>query len=157
METTGLKPKQHEMVSIGWVPVINNRVQLQDAHYVLIKGVDVGDSAIIHHLRDSDLEQGCELEEAIEMLTAALRGKALLAPFAPIETASYSHGRTSPWGKEPRPRVVETSALERRRMERMSTSPRGEDLRLSRVRARYGLPNYRNPNALTDAIACAEL
>ena len=62
METTGLKPKQHEIVSIGWVPVINNRVQLKHAHYVLIKGVDVGDSAIIHLLRDSDLEQGCELE-----------------------------------------------------------------------------------------------
>src|SRR5699024_11395412 len=102
METTGLKPKQHEMVSIGWVPVINNRVQLKDAHYVLIKGVDVGDSAIIHHLRDSDLEQGCELEEAIEMLTAAVRGKALLAHFAPIETAFYSHACKKLWGKEPR-------------------------------------------------------
>lgn len=157
METTGLKPKQHEIVSIGWVPVSNNRVQLKDAHYVLIKGVDVGDSAIIHHLRDSDLEQGCELEEAIEMLTAALRGKALLAHFAPIETAFYSHACKKLWGKEPQLQVVDTFALERRHMERMSTFPRGEDLRLSRVRARYGLPNYRNHNALTDAIACAEL
>ena len=69
METTGLEPKQNEIDSICRVPDINNRVQLKHAHYVLIKGVDVGDPAIIHHLRDSDLEQGSELEEAIEMLT----------------------------------------------------------------------------------------
>ena len=111
METTGLKPKQHEIVSIGWVPVINNRVQLKDAHYVLIKGVDVGDSAIIHHLRDSDLEQGCELEEAIEMLTKALRGKALLAHFAPIESAFYSHACKKLWGKEPQLQVDRKSVV----------------------------------------------
>jgi DNA polymerase-3 subunit epsilon len=41
-------------------------------------------------------------------------------------------------------------------MERMGTYPRGEDLRLARVRQRYGLPDYHNHNALTDALACAE-
>lgn len=42
-------------------------------------------------------------------------------------------------------------------MERMGTYPRGEDLRLPRVRQRYNLPTYANHNALTDAVACAEL
>ncbi|MGO3876953.1 MAG: exonuclease domain-containing protein [Corynebacterium sp.] len=157
METTGLKPKQHQIVSIGWVPIANNRVQLSGAKYVLIKGVEVGNSATIHHLRDSDLENGCMLEEAMEMLTKDLMGKAMLAHFAPIETAFYSHACKQLWGKEPQLQVVDTFALERRHMERMSTLPRGEDLRLSRVRSRYGLPNYRNHNALTDAMACAEL
>lgn len=91
METTGLKPKQHQIVSIGWVPIVNNRVQLSGAKYVLIKGVEVGNSATIHHLRDSDLENGCMLEEAMELLTKDLMGKAMLAHFAPIETAFYSH------------------------------------------------------------------
>lgn len=157
VETTGLKPKKHDIVSIGWVPVRGNRVHLKEAQYVLIKGVEVGESATIHHLRDSDLEQGCELEEGIDKLTADLRGKAMLAHFAPIETAFYSYACKKLWGKEPQLEVVDTFALERRHMERMGTYPRGEDLRLSRVRARYGLPNYRNHNALTDAIACAEL
>ena len=141
METTGLKPRQHQIVSIGWVPIINNRIQLGGAKYVLIKGVDVGDSATIHHLRDSDLENGCGLAEAVEMLTEDLKGKALLAHFAPIETAFYSHACKKLWGREPDLQVVDTFALERRHMERMSTYPRGEDLRLSRVRSRYGLPN----------------
>ena len=90
METTGLKPKQHQIVSIGWVPIKNNRVQLSGAQYVLIKGVDVGESATIHHLRDSDLEKGMELEEGIDKLTADLRGKAMLAHFAPIETSLFA-------------------------------------------------------------------
>ena len=53
--------------------------------------------------------------------------------------------------------VVDTMTMERRHMERMGTYPRGEDLRLARVRHRYNLPHYGNHNALTDAIACAEL
>ncbi|WP_286204536.1 CBS domain-containing protein [Corynebacterium afermentans] len=53
--------------------------------------------------------------------------------------------------------VVDTFAMERRHMERMGTYPRGEDLRLPRVRQRYNLPMYANHNALTDAVACAEL
>ena len=157
METTGLKPKQHQIVSIGWVPISNNRVRLSDAKYVLIKGVDVGESATIHHLRDSDLEEGCGLNEAVGMLTEDLKGKVLLAHFAPIETAFYAHACKKMWGTEPALQVVDTFALERRHMERMNTYPRGEDLRLSRVRSRYGLPHYRSHNALTDAIACAEL
>ena len=53
--------------------------------------------------------------------------------------------------------VVDTLSLERRHMERKATYPRGEDLRLARVRSRYNLPEYGNHNALTDALACAEL
>ena len=61
------------------------------------------------------------------------------------------------FGERPRLSVVDTFALERRHMERMGTYPRGEDLRLARVRERYGLPRYSNHNALSDALACAEL
>lgn len=38
----------------------------------------------------------------------------------------------------------------------MATYPRGEDLRLPRVRERYNLPRYTSHNALSDALACAE-
>src|SRR5699024_11599462 len=130
---------------------------LSGAQYVLIKGVDVGESATIHHLRDSDLEKGMELEEGIDKLTADLRGKAMLAHFAPIETSFDSHACNKLWGKEPHLEVVDTFALERRHMERMSTYPRGEDLRVSRVREQYGMANYPSHNALTDAIESAEV
>lgn len=157
METTGLKPKEDQIVSIGWVPVTNNQIHLSGAKYALIKGVEVGQSATIHHLTDSDLEDGTSLDEAITMLIEALQGKALLAHFAPIETAFLNDACMRLWGKEPKLSVVDTFALERLHMERMGTYPRGEDLRLARARSRYSLPNYRNHNALTDAIACAEL
>ncbi len=42
-------------------------------------------------------------------------------------------------------------------MERTGTVPRGEDLRLARVRERYDLPRYGSHNALSDALACGEL
>src|SRR5699024_3929980 len=91
VETTGLKPNRHDIVSIGWVPGRGNGVHLKDEQDVVMKGVEVGEFATSHHLRDSDLEQGCEMEEGIDKLTADLRGKAMLAHFAPIETAVYSY------------------------------------------------------------------
>jgi len=74
-----------------------------------------------------------------------------------MEQGFLSAACTQHFGAELHVPIVDTFAVERRHMERMGTYPRGEDLRLARVRQRYGLPQYRNHNALTDALACAEL
>ncbi|APT86683.1 3'-5' exonuclease [Corynebacterium flavescens] len=157
METTGVRPGKDRLLSIGWVPVTGGRIILAQAGYVLIKGSQVGDSATIHGLTDQALEAGVDYDEAIARLLDALRGRALLAHFAALEVGFLSAATTRLHGVQPRLRVVDTFALERRHMERMGTYPRGEDLRLPRVRERYGLPRYAAHNALSDALACAEL
>lgn len=96
----------------------------------------------------------------LDQFERALAGRRLLAHFAQMETSFLSQLYADVRGQRYRFRdkdVVDTFALERRHMERMGTYPRGEDLRLARVRERYNLPEYGNHNALIDAIACAEL
>lgn len=160
VETTGLKPGSHQIVSIGWVPVDGHIIDLRNAGYVVIRGNEdfsVGSSAVIHQLTDDELAAGVDMEDALTQLLEALKGRVLLAHFASIEKNFLSAACMEHFGAPLQLPIVDTFAMERRHMEKMSTYPRGEDLRLARVRARYGLPQYSNHQALTDALACAEL
>ena len=159
VETTGMDPAQHQLVSIGWVPVTGRQVDLAGAGYVILRGSEgfsVGSSATIHHLTDDEIAMGVEPEEAVGSFLAALQGRVMLAHFAAMEEGFLSAACQRLYGAPLKVKTVDTFAIERRYMERMGTYPRGEDLRLARVRARYGLPAYKNHNALTDALACAE-
>ncbi|KAB3523266.1 3'-5' exonuclease [Corynebacterium sp. zg254] len=160
VETTGLDPRKHRMLSIGWVPINGRGIALQGAGYCLINTVgaeSVGESATIHGLTDEALALGVSPVAAMEQLLEALEGRALVAHFSSIERDFVSALCREHFGSGLSVPVVDTFELERRHMERMGTFPRGEDLRLPRVRERYGLPRYSSHNALTDALACAEL
>ncbi|QGU07181.1 DNA polymerase III PolC-type [Corynebacterium occultum] len=160
VETTGLKVNRHRMVSIGWVPVTAGIIDLSQAGYVVLRGNEgfsVGSSAVIHQLTDDEIAAGIGHREALEQLLEALQGRVMLAHFATIEQDFLSHACRKYFGAPLEVPTVDTFAMERRHMERMATYPRGEDLRLARVRERYGLPRYASHNALGDALACAEL
>lgn len=160
VETTGLDPGEHQIVSIGWVPVTGGIIELGGAGYTVIRGSEgfsVGSSAVIHQLTDDEIAAGLSMEEALTQLLTALRGRALLAHFAPMEQNFLSAACQEHFGAPLQLPIVDTFAIERRHMEKMATYPRGEDLRLARVRARYSLPQYANHQALTDALASAEL
>ncbi|MCQ4618171.1 3'-5' exonuclease [Corynebacterium sp. CCUG 71335] len=161
VETTGLKPDKHHLVSIGWVPVTDRVIDLSGAGYFVLAGASVGDSATVHGVTDDDIaREGVDAQVALDAFLQAIEGRALLAHFAQMETGFIDALHKRVYGKRFRLRadeVVDTLSLERRHMERMATYPRGEDLRLARVRSRYNLPDYGNHNALTDALACAEL
>lgn len=157
METTGIKPAKDAMLSIGWVPLNGRSIDLSGAGYVVVAGTEVGESATIHGLTDDEVATGVSPQEAIAQLLDALRGRVLLAHFAALETGFvHKYCRELYDGTIPDMSVVDTFTLERRHMERMATYPRGEDLRLPRVRERYNLPRYTSHNALSDALACAE-
>ncbi|WKD61049.1 DNA polymerase III PolC-type [Corynebacterium ciconiae DSM 44920] len=158
IETTGLHPSKDKMLSVGWVPVRGRQIRLEEAGYLLIKqDRPVGISATLHHLTDTQLATGHSPRRALEEFLPVLAGTVMLVHFAPIEQRFLSALCEQEFGAPLRVPTADTFQLERTHMEKMSTYPRGEDLRLPRVRARYNLPRYRNHNALIDAIACAEL
>lgn len=161
VETTGLRPERSQLVSVGWVPVNGRVIDLSGAEYYVLRGAQVGDSATLHGVTDDEVARlGCDPAEVLDAFLAAITGRKLLAHFAQMETGFlgklHHDVRGTKWRLHDS-EIVDTFAMERRRMERMGTYPRGEDLRLARVRQRYNLPAYANHNALTDAVACAEL
>ncbi|MEX3505617.1 exonuclease domain-containing protein [Corynebacterium sp. LK2510] len=161
IETTGLKPGRDQLVSIGWVPVTNRVIELSGAKHFVVAGATVGESATMHGVTDDQIaREGVALAGILSEFEAALEGRKLLAHFAQMEVGFLGRAFKETRGAARvfrNSEVVDTFEIERRHMERMGTYPRGEDLRLARVRQRYRLPWYRNHNALMDAIACAEL
>ncbi|PRQ11221.1 DNA polymerase III subunit epsilon [Corynebacterium sp. 13CS0277] len=162
VETTGLHPGRDQLLSIGWVPVNGLTIDLSGAGHVILQGAAdaepaVGHSATIHGLTDTDIAGGVPAADALAQLLTALQGRAMLVHYAAMEHGFLGHACRTHFHADLTVPTVDTFALERRHMERMATYPRGEDLRLPRVRARYRLPHYRSHHALTDALACAEL
>ncbi|MBV7292876.1 exonuclease domain-containing protein [Corynebacterium sp. TAE3-ERU16] len=161
VETTGLTPGKDRLLSIGWVPVDGGSIDLAGAGHVVLRGAEgdasVGDSATVHGLTDDAVAAGEDPAEAVARLLDALAGRVMLVHYAHMEQGFLGYACRRHFGADLMVPIVDTFAVERRHMERMGTYPRGEDLRLPRVRGRYGLPFYRSHNALTDALACAEL
>ncbi len=162
IETTGLDPRRDRVLSLGWLPVDAGRVVLGGAERVVVRdegGVDgVGQSATVHGLTDDQLAAGVPLEDAVAGLLRALAGRALLAHFARIETTFLARVCERTWGAGMPCVVVDSFELERRAVAGgWGSEPARGALRLWTARERRGLPVYRAHEALTDALACAEL
>ena len=153
------------MLSVAWVPVDGGRIVLGGARQVVVRDVGgpgasegVGQSATVHGITDDVLATGEPLADAVEALLAALAGRVLLAHFASIETGFIAAACERLWGAAPASVVVDTLELERRALGgRWRHEPEPGTLRLWAARERRGLPVYRAHEALTDALACAEL
>ncbi|MBM6399188.1 DNA polymerase III subunit epsilon [Phycicoccus sp. MQZ13P-5] len=159
IETTGLDATTDRVLSVGWVPVDGGRIDLGGAGgHVVSDAGEVGRSATVHGLTDDALARGIPLEEVVAALLGALAGRVLLAHFARIETEFLGAACRRLWGAGLPLEVVDTFELERRALGGGwdAASDPGA-LRLWTARARYGLPVYRAHEALTDALACAEL
>ncbi|MFC5939506.1 exonuclease domain-containing protein [Corynebacterium choanae] len=161
VETTGLSPKTDRLLSIGWVAVNGASIDAGSAYHAIVQQPDhapsVGQSATVHGVTDDMLAGGVPLGQVLDDLLVALRGRVMLCHYAAMEQQFLSSATQQLYHASLHVPIVDTFALERRHMERMGTYPRGEDLRLPRVRRRYGLPAYHNHHATTDALACAEL
>jgi DNA polymerase-3 subunit epsilon len=159
-ETTTLDAATGYPLSAGWVPVDGTAVRLGGAGSVgfLAPAVGVGDSAVFHGITDDAAASlGVEEQAAVGRILAALAGRVLLAHHASIEANFLAAACRRIWGVAPELACVDTLELEHRLATRGGSEPVPGSLRLGATRERYGLPAYGAHEALTDALACAEL
>ncbi len=159
LETTGLDAKRDHILSMGYVIVSQGRIRLASAgHHLIWTDRDIpGDSAIIHGITDDMSAGGEPLIEVLPEILAQLRGRFLLAHHARIEVGFLDQACRDIYGV---PLIVSTvDTLERAKalFDRRHVSYQAGDLRLHALRERYKLPRYRAHNALSDAVATAEL
>jgi DNA polymerase III subunit epsilon len=161
-ETTGLDMNRDRIIAAGWVLLRGDRIVMASAREVRVcnGGADgVGQSAVIHGITDSDLDDADSVETMLEHLLPDLAGRAIVAHAVSIERG-FLAALLRGMGGVPLPNpFIDTMTLERRLLEGSGGSVREMhgDLTLDACRVRRQLPDHQRHSAGADAVACAEL
>lgn len=157
LETTGLDPGTHQIVSVGHVLIRSGRIAMQTACHAFVQ-IDgsVEQSATIHGIMDHHLQEAEPHDEVLQDLLTHMRGRVLLFHHAPMDMGFLNAAYKQLYGVPLNAYVVDTLALARQNRPPHEV-PRDGELRLDALRSQYGLPRYAAHDALTDALATAEL
>ena len=159
LETTGLDASHDEILSIGLVSLKAGRIELASAEHDLV--VPMGPipeaSATLHHITDDSAATGTALVEVLPRVLSRLSGRVLLGHHVGLERAFLDAACRRLYGAGFLAPLADTETLIQRWLERRNEAFGGHQLRLHALRERYGLPRYKAHNALTDALATAEL
>ena len=159
LETTGLDPKKDAILSIGLVHIDGWGIKLGTAWHriVNIETVIPGESAIIHHITNDAAAAGTPLEDLLPEVLQRLAGKPIVVHYSPIEQKFLDAACRKLYGAPFVVPIIDTLEIAQRVFERRNHLIQPGDLRLFNLRPRYNLPQYKAHNALSDALATAEL
>ncbi len=159
LETTGLDPAKDEIVSVGWVALSGERIDLATAAHRLVAPTRAvpEQSAVLHAITDDVAARGAPPRAVLAELLAVLAGKVLVAHNASFELDFLRAACARAFGGRFLSPAVDTLALGIRWLQRRNTAFAPRELRLDALRRRHNLPRYRAHDALSDALAAAEL
>ncbi|QGU31996.1 exonuclease domain-containing protein [Thermochromatium tepidum] len=159
LETTGLDQRRDLILSVGYVVLHGPEIDLSSARHHLVR-IDRSipeSSAVIHQITDDQAAAGKDLPEVLAEVLAALAGRAMIAHCASIERGFLANACKRCWGQTVPLRIIDTQTLAYRTLERRQIPCKPSDLRLHALAGRYNLPRHSAHNALSDALAAAEL
>ena len=155
-ETTSLKVKEAEILSIAAVRIEGNRLRTRDAFYALIKPQRAPDrqNVQVHGLRPRDFSQGLPLQQALQDFLRFIGGRALLGYYLQYDVAVLNKALKPMLG----------TALPNKQIEvsghyydwRFASYPDGYiDLRWDTMISTLGIPALPRHDAMNDAITAA--
>jgi len=165
LETTGLDPREDEIISFASIPISGGRVIAGEALTLTIRPARMpsAETIRIHGLRPADLEAAPVLEDVIERILAALTGRVLVAHVAAVERGFLS-AAVRPAGVRLASPILDTAVLA------AAVFDAGEDVAppfrrtrsgrapgLSDTARRLGLPVHRPHHADGDALTTAQV
>ena len=165
-ETTGLDSEQNSIISIGLVPFTLKRILCRKAKQWYLTPQDKlqENSIIIHGITHSDLQDAPDLLLILEQLLNELAGKVVVVHYRHIERDFLDHTLRMLINEGIMFPLIDTMQIEANIHRAQSQSlfnlfkrKRPHSIRLANSRERYNLPVYAPHDALTDAIATAEL
>lgn len=159
LETTGLDPRKDDILSIGMVSVDHFGVMLSSAWHSIVRiDRDIpGESAVIHQITDDQSAAGAPIGELLPEVLRRLAGRPMLVHYSPIEQNFLNAACLKLYGAPFVVSIIDTLEIGQRVFERRNHTIQPGDLRLFNLRPRYNLPHYKAHNALSDALATAEL
>jgi DNA polymerase III subunit epsilon len=162
LETGGLDTRRDAIIAVGMVPIRDGAIRLGEAWQTLVapEGT-VGHASIgAHHIVPSELDGAPPLLDVLREVDARLTEGALLVHGADIDVAFLKRAHKERRLRWPAPKVIDTADLLARAADRrrflVAHAPEPQ-LDLRKARRELGLPDYPAHDALSDAIAAAEL
>lgn len=161
-ETTGLQAGRDEIVSIGAVRIVGDRILASERLRLLVrpeKGMTAG-SIVVHHLRQQDVAQGMPAEQAIRHLLHFIGPRPVVGYYLEFDVAMVNKVLFPMLGFGLPQRKIEVSAMYHRyRMRQLTALQRQHssdiDLRLSTVMKDLGLPLRDAHDPVNDAVMAA--
>jgi len=165
-ETTGLNSDQNSIISIGLVPFNLKRIFCNKSKKWYIDPQDnlEENTVVIHGITHSDLKGAPDLLHVLEPLLKEIAGKVVVVHYRRIEREFLDKNLIKLLNEGIVFPVIDTMQIEYD-IQRKACSgfinwlrgKRPQSIRLGNSRLRYNLPSYAPHDALTDAIATAEL
>lgn len=166
VETTGLNAERHAILSVGLVPFTLKRITVAGSrHWVVKPQLPLLQQSIqFHGITHTDIKNAPDMAEILPDLLDCLAGRVVVVHHRAIERSFMDVVVKARWDEGLNFPIVDTMAIEatlhRNKPQSLwarLTNRRPVSIRLSDSRIRYGLPHYPPHNALTDALATAEL
>ena len=161
-ETTGLNVRTDEIISIGAVRIVGNRILTSECLELLIRpqGEMRPESICVHRLRNRDLDSGVSIEQAVHTLLHFIGSRPLVGYYLEFDVAMLNRVVMPMLGIGlPQPKI-EVSALYYDHQFRQLPPYRQQgdpdlDLRFATVMKELDLPTWGAHEALNDAVMAA--
>jgi DNA polymerase III subunit epsilon len=161
-ETTGLNVGKDEIISIGAVRIVGNRIMTSQRFDVLVrpeKGVSA-ESVKIHRLREQDVADGLPVDEAMKQLLRFIGSRPLVGYFLEFDVAMINKALFSMLGQGlPQPKIEVSGMYYDYKYRQQPAHVRQNnpqiDLRFDTLMADLGLPVRDAHDAVNDAVMAA--
>lgn len=162
-ETTGLNVHTDEIISIGAVRIVGNKIMTSERFEVLVRpqrGVVSADSVRIHRLRQQDVAQGLSVEDAMKQLMRFIGSRPLVGYFLEFDIAMLNKAIRPILGQGlPQPKIEVSAMYYDYKFYKMmpyeqQTYP-NIDLRFATLMSDLNLPLRDAHDALNDAVMAA--
>ena len=161
-ETTGLNVRTDEIISIGAVKIVGNKVMTSERLELLVRperGVSA-ESVKIHRLRERDVAQGLPVEEAMKQLMRFIGSRPLVGYYLEFDVAMLHKAVWPLLGQGlPQPKIEVSGMYYDYKFAQLSSYQRQEqtqiDLRFATMMHDLDLPLRDAHDALNDAVMAA--
>ncbi|WP_296443165.1 3'-5' exonuclease [Rhodoferax sp. UBA5149] len=161
-ETTGLNVRTDEIISIGAVRIVGNRIMTSERLELLVRperGVSP-ESVRIHRLRERDLAQGLPIDEAMKRLMHFIGSRPLVGYYLEFDVAMLNRALFPMLGQGLPQAKIEVSSLYYDYKFRQLPAYRQQgnadiDLRFATLMQDLDLPQHEAHDALNDAVMAA--
>jgi DNA polymerase III subunit epsilon len=164
LETSGLKPATDRILAVGMVPIRHGVIRYGERYATLVRTPEAGalstEGLRVHHILPTDGRDAPLLADVLDQVDRRVREGVLLLHFKALDLAFLKAAYRETGRVWPRPPLVDTVELVIRlhdRRQQWAPHPPPAPTALADAREALGLPAYPSHDALSDALATAEL